>query len=152
MNLIQGVISAAGCADIHGVVFAHSAPPLQARIYDVDESQLIPGEISAIEYTAYVIDQHDKTSRSEIAGHVDVSLDPDNVLFTTLQDWGYDSDGFNFSHVLDLDLGNVFSTPDRDYLIEYTFTRYNSSSSSGEDGGGITASKYLVSRFRLKCI
>ncbi len=115
----------AEACDIYGTAFKNGSVTLLARIVGQGGVNILPGDIDAIQYTAYLLDDQDADSRTAVTGHAAVSLTVADVIFSTLQTgsiWTVDAVGYNFRHVLDVSAHPAFAVAGRRYLIEYQLT------------------------------
>lgn len=115
----------ASAVDIVGAVFKEGSVTLLARVIGADGSAIQTIDISAAEYTLYELDENDPDSRTAIAGHTGVSIDPDDLLFDELQTdtiWGdKDATGYNFRHIVDISTV-AFAKAGVTYLMVFTLT------------------------------
>ena len=115
----------AEACDIYGTAFKNGSVTLLARIVGQGGVNILPGDIDAIQYTVYLLDDQDADSRTAVTGHAAVSLTAADVIFSTLQTdpmWTVDAIGYNFRHVLDVSAHPAFAIAGRRYLIEYQLT------------------------------
>ncbi len=115
----------AEACDIYGTAFKNGSVTLLARIVGQGGANILPGDIHAIHYTAYLLDDQDADSRTAVTGHANVSLTIADAIFGTLQTdpmWTVDAIGYNFRHVLDVSAHEAFAIAGRRYLIEYQLT------------------------------
>jgi hypothetical protein len=111
--------------DIYGTAFKNGSATLLARIVGPYGDTLVPGDLTDLRYSVYLLDDQDPDSRTVVAGHENVSLAIADVLFDTLQtdpSWTADAIGYNFRHVLDVSLQPAFAIAGRRYLVEYRLT------------------------------
>jgi hypothetical protein len=111
--------------DIYGTAFKNGSATLLARIVGAQGASVLPGDINAIKYTVYLLDDQNPDSRTAVAQHVGVSLSAAEVLFATLQTdpmWTVDAIGYNFRHQLDVSAHPAFAIAGRRYLVEYQLT------------------------------
>lgn len=92
-------------------VFARSSKGLIARIILPTNVAAVKNDIDSISYEAI-----DKTGSDPV---LTGSIDPDEVMFGSLQPWSKDPLGFNFLWAAD---GNLWPDPDKRYNIKITFT------------------------------
>jgi len=86
---------------------------------------LSPSRIGTIKYRVYRLDHSDPTIKTIIPGHDEVSLDVENVFFTTpVLDglWNGDCVGYNFRHEPIVTVHPLFPVAGRHYLVEYRIT------------------------------
>jgi len=115
----------ADATDIHGSVFKNGSVTLLARIVGAGGANVVQADISAIQYTVYLLDDQDPDARSGVSGHTDVALSVAAVLFNSLQTdprWTVDATGYNFCHVLDVSAHQAFTIAGRRCLVEYRLT------------------------------
>jgi hypothetical protein len=115
----------AEACDIYGTAFKNGSVTLLARIVGQGGANILPGDIHAIHYTAYLLDGQDADSRTAVTGHANVSLAIADAIFGTLQTdptWTVDAIGYNFRHVFDVSAHEAFTIAGRLYLIEYQLT------------------------------
>ena len=115
----------ADAADIYGAAFKHGSATLLARIVGAGGANIVRADISAIQYTVYLLDDQDPDARSGVTGHTDVALSVAAAVFNTLQTdprWTVDATGYNFCHVLDVSAHQAFTIAGRRYLVEYRLT------------------------------
>jgi len=96
-----------------------------ARIVGGDAAALVIADITAAEYTAYLLDADDQTERTAIAGHIGVAIAPADLLYDELQTdacWTADTTGYNFRHTLDVSANPIFELSGRQYLIVFKLT------------------------------
>ena len=108
--------------DIYGTAFKNGSVTLLARIVDQNGGNLLQGDLSALKYTVYILDDQNADSRTAVEGHVNVPLNIAEVVFNTLQMapvWTLDTLGYNFRHVLDVSTHQAFTVAGRRYLLEY---------------------------------
>jgi hypothetical protein len=111
--------------DIEGVVFKNGAATLLARVVGADETAVQQADISAAEYTAYLLDQSDPDVATAVEGHEAVDLVVADVIYDALQTaapWDVDSTGYNFACTLDVGEHQVFTIAGRRYRIVVTLT------------------------------
>lgn len=98
------------------------------RIAGWDGSPVTQADIASITYTAYGLCGRDNSTREAVDGHEDVAVDVDGAdgsIFDALQTddrWTEDDTGYNFRHTPDVSENALFTTPEKNYLIEYTLT------------------------------
>lgn len=118
--------------DIVSPVFKNfSATPVARVTKDgAGAPPIVQADISAIEYTIYLIDDHDEDNDTAVTGHtaVDLTSEKSSIIFDTLQTpaldarWTRDPTGYNFKHVLDVSTNQAFLVAGRRYRIVYTLT------------------------------
>ena len=131
----------ADASDIYGTAFKNGSAVLLARIVDQGGAYVVPADITAIQYSVYLLDGQNPDSRSAVTGHAGASLVVADVVFDALQTdpiWTVDAIGYNFRHVLDVSAHPAFAIAGRRYLIEYQLTP--------------TAGQTILVRFRLSVI
>ena len=127
--------------DIRGQVFRDGSATLLARVVGGDGAQLTQSDITAAQYTVYLLDQNDPNLQDAVDGHEDVDVAPVNLLFDTPQLdalWTVDSVGYNFRHALEVSASAAFPLAGRAYLIVFKLTP--------------TAGPVILVRFRLTAI
>jgi len=110
--------------DIHGQVFKNGTATLLDRIVGADGTAFVQADLTAIEYTVYLLDDQDPDSRTEITGHTGVAVVIATSVFDTLQTddmWDVDDTGYNFRYTLSLATVTPFAIAGRNYLVEFTF-------------------------------
>jgi hypothetical protein len=111
--------------DIYGAAFRNGAVTLLARIVGQNGANVLQADLSAIQYTVYLLDDQDPDSRTAVANHTNVTLSVAEVIFDTLQTddlWTVDTIGYNFRHVLDVSAHPAFAIAGRRYLVEHQLT------------------------------
>jgi hypothetical protein len=124
--------------DIHGTAFKNGSVVLLARIVGNDGNIVVPGDIGAIAYSVYLLDDQNADNRTVVEGHENAALTPSGVLFSSLQTgplWTVDIYGYNFRHALDVSTHPAFPVAGRRYLVEYRLTP--------------TTGQVIVVRFRI---
>lgn len=127
--------------NIYGVVHHRAGADFLARLVDADGVLIQPGGVASVNYSVFPIDGCDGGLREPVAGHTDVGLTPQAVLYDVLQlggVWTTDSAGYNFRHTLDVSSAEAFPDFGGAYLV-----RYEVDLSSGER---------LVTQFRVRAI
>ena len=112
-------------SDTHGSAFRGGTAVLLARVVGEDAQPVAQVDITAAEYSIYLLDDQDADSRTVVAGHEDVSLAASQLIFDTLQTddlWTVDDEGYNFRHVLDVSTDPAFAIAGRRYLVEHRLT------------------------------
>lgn len=125
----------AGANDVHGQVYRDGTVTNLARLVGHDGVALVQADFElgssssssgdcgpALSYSIHLLDDQDADSRTAVAGHTDVVLDEDDVIFDTLQDdamWTVDSVGYNFRHTIVVCNAPAFAIAGRRYLVEY---------------------------------
>jgi len=112
-------------ADILCVAFKGGSLTVLARVLGGNAVAIVQADVSAIEYTAWLLDEADPDDRAAIAGHTAKSVDKTGAIFDTLQSdalWTVDAIGYNFRHVLDVFSDQVFTIAGRRVLLEFTIT------------------------------
>ena len=115
----------AEASDIHGTVLKNGSVTLLARVVDAGAQALVIGDVSAAEYSVYLLDDDDVNVRTAVTGHADVSLTVGDLIHDSLQIddlWTVDAVGYNFRHVLDVSANQAFTIAGRRYLIEFQLT------------------------------
>jgi len=128
-------------ADTYGPVPKNGTVTLLDRAVGWGGSEITQSDISAVEYSIYLLDPNDADSREVVTGHDGESLNVADVIYDTLQTdgtWTEDSDGYNFAHTPEVDTNDAFTIAGREYLVEYWLTP-----ASGQA---------FPLRFRLNCI
>jgi hypothetical protein len=111
--------------DIYGTTFKNGSVTLLARVVGAGGENVLPADLSAVNYSVYLLDDQDTDSRTAVAGHANVALTVSDVVFGTLQTnpiWTVDTTGYNFRHVLDVSVHPAFAVAGRRYLVEYRLT------------------------------
>jgi len=114
--------------DTHGTAFRDGSAVLLARVVGEDAQPVAQADITAAEYSIYLLDDQDADSRTTVAGHDGVSLAVGQLIFDTLQTddlWAVDQEGYNFRHVLDVSANPAFAIAGRRYLVEHRLTPSN---------------------------
>ncbi len=112
----------AEACDIHGTAFKNGSVTLLARIVGQGGANILPGDIDAIRYTVYLLDDQNADSRTAVTEHANLSLGVADTVFSALQTdplWTVDAIGYNFRHTLDVSVHPAFTIAGRRYLIEY---------------------------------
>jgi len=118
----------ANAIDIQGVVYKNKSVTLLARVEGETAGEAVAitqSDLSAIKYSAYLLERDDPDERTAVSGHQDVVVVIASTIFDTLQTgsiWGIDATGYNFKHVLDVSANQVFAIAGRAYLIEFDLT------------------------------
>jgi len=110
--------------DIHGQVFKDGAVTCLARIVGADGAVILQADLTAIEYTVYLLDDQDPDSRTAITSHTGVAVVIATSVFDTLQTddmWDADDTGYNFRYTLSIATAVPFAIAGRNYLVEFTF-------------------------------
>jgi hypothetical protein len=134
-------VAMAEARNIDGVAFKNGSATLMARIVGVAGANIQRGDIAAVHYTVFLLDDQDADARTAISGHADALLAVASVVFDSLQTdpvWTIDTVGYNFRHVLDVSAHQAFAVAGRRYLVEYRLTP--------------TAGQVIVVRFRINVI
>ncbi len=108
--------------DIDGSAFKNGSATLMARIAGAAGANIQRGDLAAVRYSVFLLDDQDPDARTTVTGHDDVPLSVAGVLFDSLQIdplWTVDALGYNFRHVLDVSAHHAFTVAGRRYLIEY---------------------------------
>ncbi|MBN2024066.1 MAG: hypothetical protein JW809_14885 [Pirellulales bacterium] len=127
--------------DDRGLVFKNGTATLLARVVGEDAAPIGQADIDSIVYSIYQLDAADADCRLAIAGHADVPLAVEDVIFDTLQTdarWTADAIGYNFAHTIDVATAPAFAIAGRDYLVEYRLAP--------------VAGQLILVRFRLHAI
>jgi hypothetical protein len=112
----------AEAADIYGTAFKNGSLTLLARIVGQGGANILPGDVAAIHYTAYLLDDQNADGRTAMTGHTNVALAVGDVIFSELKtdpQWTVDAVGYNFRHALDVSAQPAFPIAGRRCLIEY---------------------------------
>jgi len=117
----------ASAHDVYGAVFKNGTATLMARVVGDDAQPIVPDDIDTAEYSVYLLDDRDPDSRTAVAGHENVTLNPGDILFGDLQIddlWEVDDVGYNFRHTLDVSAHAAFPTAYEryQYLVEFRLT------------------------------
>ncbi len=110
-----------GAGDVFGTAFRGGSLTLLARIAGNDAINVLPADVSAMDYTIYRLDAEDPDVRLPVEGHAAVAITPAEALFATLQTdavWTADAIGYNFRQQLDVSEHAAFADVGR-YLVEY---------------------------------
>jgi hypothetical protein len=127
--------------DIYGTAFKNGSATLMARVVHQTGANIVQADLSAIQYSVYLLDDQNADSRTAVAGHSNVALTIANVVFNTLQTdaiWTADTTGYNFRHIMDVSTQTAFAVAGRRYLVEYRMTP--------------TAGQIILVRFRINVI
>lgn len=111
--------------DIYGTVFKKGTVTCMARIVGNEVTPIGITDISAVSYSVWLLDASDVDSRTPVTGHQNVTLNPEDVLYSSLQSndrWTIDPIGYNFLHTIDIATNDAFALAGRDYLVEYRLT------------------------------
>lgn len=92
-----------------GVVFAGGTCRLMGQIANDAGELLTPAGVESASYTIYAIGSSE-SDRAPVAGHVDVVLDPDEVILAQPREWDLDDVGYNFE--LELDIASYAAFPE----------------------------------------
>lgn len=131
----------ADAMDIHGNAFTNGSATLLARVVGNDGTLLTPAAVTSIHYTAYLLDDHDITSRAPVTGHTGLPLSTEDVLCNNLQNdatWTVDAEGYNFHYALDVTYFEAFPIAGRRVLVEFRLIP--------------TVGQVIVVRFRINVI
>lgn len=142
----------AGIDIIFGTVQKGGTKPLLARVRDKNVNLLqqanFGSDVSSsgvcgnpISYSIFLLDDQDEDSRTVIAGHDDIDLDPADVIFDVLQTddlWTKDAIGYNFKHLPDVCVNDAFTITGRNYLVEYRLSTLEN--------------ELITPKFRLQCV
>lgn len=115
----------ANAADVRGVVFRNGSAVLLARVTGENAACVQQADISSAEYTVFLLDVTDPSSRVPVEGHTDEVVPVAGLIYDTAQNddlWDVDVVGYNFKHVLDVSANAAFPLADRNYLIEFRLT------------------------------
>ena len=126
--------------DILGPVFKNGSATLMARVVGNDGSLLTQSDLSATEYTVYLIDGYDPDDLTEVEGHTAVDVAVADVILNSLVDddrWDADDTGYNFRYQLDVSSDQAFTQAGREYLVEWQLTP--------------TSGQVILVRFRVRC-
>jgi hypothetical protein len=102
----------ADAIDIHGAAFKNGSVTLLARIVGANGAYIAQGDLSAVAYTVFLLDDQNPDSRAPVTGHADAPLAVAEVVFNVLQidpTWTIDAVGYNFRHVLDVSAHTAFA-------------------------------------------
>lgn len=107
-----------------GRVYEHGSGFFLARIaLRADQSPLSPSRVSAVKYSAYLLDETDPGKKEAVFGHENVEVDvQSSVLESPVVDgnWPVDSLGYNFKHEpISTENTPLFPFAGRNYRIEY---------------------------------
>jgi len=110
--------------DIHGQAFKNGAVTCLARVVGADGVAIVQADLTAIEYTVYLLDDQDPDSRTPITSHTAVAVAIATSVFDALQTddlWDADATGYNFRYALSIATAVPFAIAGRNYLVEFTF-------------------------------
>jgi len=127
--------------DVHGAVFKDGTGVCLARVEGYDGVDLVQADVSAAEYSIYLLDEQKPDSRAAVAGHQAESLVVSEVIFNTLQTgglWTEDTTGYNFCLIVDVSSNPAFAVAGKDYLVEVKLTP--------------VSGQVILLRFRGRCI
>jgi len=111
--------------DVDGVVFKNGSATFLARIVGADGEAIKQADLSAAEYTVYLVNPGDENGDVAVDGHEGESLVIASTIFDTLQTddlWDVDTTGYNFKHVLDVSSDQAFALAGRKYRVVFTLT------------------------------
>jgi hypothetical protein len=115
-----------GEPDCRLTVRARTSPTLLARIVDSAGEPIEPDAITAIEYTVTEYREDDTSFSARVTGHTEASLTVADVILSSLQNdylWGgFDDNGYNFVHLLNIASFEALPNRRRFYELEYTLT------------------------------
>ncbi|NLG44821.1 MAG: hypothetical protein GX547_16385 [Phycisphaerae bacterium] len=106
---------------IHDTVMHGSSAVNLARVADYDDALATPAAIAAISYT--IERESADAAFSAVDGHANQPVDVAACLFAEMQNdsrWTCDSVGYNFRHLVPIDLADAFPTPGV-YWVRYRF-------------------------------
>lgn len=112
-------------ADTYGPVPRNGTITLLNRVVGWDGSEIAQADISAAEYSIYLLDPNDADERTAVTGHDGESLTVSDIIYDALQTddvWTEDSTGYNFRHTPEVDEDDAFTVAGREYLVEYLLT------------------------------
>ena len=115
----------AAAADTYGTAFKNASVTLLARVVGKDGENIVQADIASAEYSVYLLDDQDADGRTAVAGHTDVALNVNDLIFNTLQNdsrWTVDEIGYNFRHALDVSENQAFGIAGRRFLVEFELT------------------------------
>lgn len=127
--------------DVSGYVFKNGSCILLARVVGADADEIVQADLSAAEYTVYLIDPTDEDADAAVAGHTEVALTVASIIFNTLQTddlWDVDATGYNLKVTLDVSTYQAFAIAGREYRIVVTLTP--------------TTGQPILVRFRVRAI
>ena len=127
--------------DIHATVFRNATALFMARVENASGQAIIKTSLASIYYSVYEVEREDPDSLSVLAGHDNVALNVNDVVFDTLQTddaWTVDAEGYNFRHELDVSANEAFPKAGAIYQVRYELLP-------------VTGQK-IVFRFKLRCI
>jgi hypothetical protein len=93
---------------------------LMARLIDRNGASIRQGDVSAVRYSLFELDPCWPNSLNIVAGHAEVPLDVEEVLFNELQVddvWAVDGVGYNFRH--EFELGGAVAKAGFDFEARY---------------------------------
>ncbi|MHC4406018.1 MAG: hypothetical protein ACYTG0_40795 [Planctomycetota bacterium] len=131
----------ASASDVNGVAFKNGSATLLARVVGADGAALVQSNLSSAKYTAYLLDDNDPDAATPVAGHTDAAVAVASLIYDALQNddlWDVDETGYNFKHVLDVSVNQVFTTAGRAYRIVFELTP--------------TSGQVILVRFRIHVI
>ena len=126
-------------SDVHGYVFKNSSIILLARIVGEDGLPITTSTLSSIDYTIYELDEANPDTLTAVTGHTSVSVTVAGAVFDQLQSdelWAVDTEGYNFKHVLDVNVNQAFTKAGYHYQVRFELTP--------------TSGQTIVARFKLK--
>jgi hypothetical protein len=106
-------------------VFKNGSAVLMARVVGSDGGYLAQADCSAIEYTIWLLNDHDPNEEVAVEGHDAVELAVAGVVYDTLQTadpWDKDTIGYNFKHEIDISEYQAFALRGRRYLVVVKIT------------------------------
>ena len=110
--------------DTHGSVFKNGTATLLARIVGSDGAAIQQADLTAIEYTVYLLDDQDPDSWTAVTSHTGVAVAIAGSVFDALQTddlWDVDDTGYNFRYTLSLATVTPYAIAGRNYLVVFTF-------------------------------
>ncbi len=111
---------------VYGSTKAGSPAALMARVTGANGAALAQSDLSAIEYTIYVLGEIDHSSQAAVANHTAVAVAVASVIFDALQTsddaWTVDDTGYNFKHTPSDVTAEPFALQGRTYRVVYTLT------------------------------
>lgn len=111
--------------EIHGTVFKSGSATLLARVVGATGLTIVRADITSIKHSIHLLDERDPDAQTPVAGHVDVPLAVNDVIFNALQLdtlWTKDDQGYNFKHQLDASTQPAFTIAGRAYRVLYELT------------------------------
>lgn len=112
-------------SDTYASVHKQATATFLARVVDADGAALTPSDLSAVEYSLFLLSPDEPDQRTLVEGHTAVVVPVAETVFAELQTgpvWSRDEVGYNFRHTLDVAARPAFAIAGRHYLVEYRLT------------------------------